>query len=252
MNCPYCSASIADDVQFCPKCGTQMGTPLPGSPAYRGPLPAGFDPPTSGKAIGSLISGIFLLFLPASITAVILGHLSLSEIRKSAGRLKGEGIATAGLVLGYVGLAFVPIAMVMIIAALAIPNLTRSRMAANESSAIGAMRSYTYALGSYTAACPKLGFPASLASLGQGNPGGCDHAGLLDNGLANRAPVRWGYAFHYTAGAFDDLGQVTSFTISAQPVRSGGTGLRSFFVDQTGIIRTSTSGPAYADSPPLK
>ena len=59
-----------------------------------GALPAGFEPPTSGKAIGSLISGIFFLFLPASIVAVILGHLSLSEIRKSAGRIKGQGIAS--------------------------------------------------------------------------------------------------------------------------------------------------------------
>lgn len=108
MNCPYCSAIIADDVRFCPKCGTEMGSPLPDSPAYRGPLPAGFDPPTSGKAIGSLMSGFFFLFLPASIVAVVLGHLSLSEIRKSAGRMKGQGIATAGLVLGYIGIAVVP------------------------------------------------------------------------------------------------------------------------------------------------
>jgi hypothetical protein len=40
---------------------------------------------------------------PLSILAIIFGHLSLSEIRKSAGRLKGEGMAIAGLVLGYVG-----------------------------------------------------------------------------------------------------------------------------------------------------
>src|ERR1700752_5084203 len=82
MNCPYCAELIPDDTRFCPKCGTQMGTPLPGSPHYVQPLPPGFVPPTSGKAIGSLVAGLFFFFLPASIVAVVLGHLSLSEIRK--------------------------------------------------------------------------------------------------------------------------------------------------------------------------
>src|ERR1700751_2141309 len=127
MNCPYCAQGIPDDVVFCPKCGTQMGTPLPDSPNYRQPPPPGFQPPTSGKAMGSLISGLFFFFLPASILAVVLGHLSLSEIRKSAGRLKGQGIATVGLVLGYMGVAAIP--FILIIAAIAIPNLLRAKMA---------------------------------------------------------------------------------------------------------------------------
>src|SRR5271170_2228068 len=119
MNCPYCAEIIPGETRFCPKCGTEMGSPLPDSPAFRGPLPPGFEPPTSGKAIGSLISGLFLFFLPSSIVAVVLGHLSLSEIRKSDGRLKGEGLATAGLVLGYLGIALLP--FLLIIAAIAIP-----------------------------------------------------------------------------------------------------------------------------------
>ncbi|MGC1167958.1 MAG: DUF4190 domain-containing protein, partial [Candidatus Acidiferrales bacterium] len=78
---------------------------------------AAVDVPTSGKAIASLICGIFTLFLPASIAAIILGHLSLSEIRKSAGRLGGRGVASAGLVLGYAGIALIP--FILIIAAIA-------------------------------------------------------------------------------------------------------------------------------------
>jgi hypothetical protein len=143
MNCPYCTQIIPDDVVFCPKCGTQMGSPLPGSAAYRPPLPPDFRPPTSGKAVGSLVSGLFF-FLPASLLAVILGHLSLSEIRKGAGRLKGQGLATAGLVLGYLGIALIP--FILIIAAIAIPNLLRAKIAANEASAVGALHSYSYAL----------------------------------------------------------------------------------------------------------
>jgi Domain of unknown function (DUF4190) len=60
-----------------------------------------FPAQTSGKAIASLVCGLFLFAFPLSILAVIFGHLSVSEIRKSSGRLKGEGIAIAGLVLGY-------------------------------------------------------------------------------------------------------------------------------------------------------
>ena len=55
---------------------------------------------TSGKAITSLICGL-LFFVPfAFIAAVVFGHIALSEIKRSAGRLKGEGLAIAGLVLG--------------------------------------------------------------------------------------------------------------------------------------------------------
>ncbi|HXX15040.1 MAG TPA: DUF4190 domain-containing protein [Candidatus Eremiobacteraceae bacterium] len=252
MNCPYCSESIADNVQFCPKCGTQMGSPLPGSPAYHAPLPAGFVAPTSGKAIASLITGIFFFFLPASIAAVILGHISLSEIRKSAGRLRGQGIATAGLVLGYVGIAAIP--FILIIAAIAIPNLLRARMAANEASAVGALRSYNYALGTYAAECPNVGYPASLANLGPAanSTKDCNHAGVLDSVLAADLPVRSGYTFHYTSGDANNLGQTTTFSISAEPVIPGNTGTRYFFADQTGVIRASSSTLANADSPPLR
>ena len=87
---------------------------------------------TSVKAILSLVCGL-LFFIPfLFIAAIVFGHLALSEIRKSAGRLKGEGIAIAGLVLGYIEIAGIP--FLLIIAAIAIPNLLRARMAANESS----------------------------------------------------------------------------------------------------------------------
>jgi hypothetical protein len=141
--------------------------------------------------------------------AVIMGHLSLSEIRKSAARLTGHGIAVTGLVLGYVGIAAIP--FILIIAAIAIPNLLRARMAANEASAVGALRSYNFALGTYVAQCPKAGFPQSLQNLGPGK-GGCERAGLLEGTLGNDSPTRSGYTFHYSPGAPDNLGQTTSFT----------------------------------------
>jgi len=76
-----------------------------------------------------------LVFIPFSaVAAIILGHLALSEIKKSAGRLKGQGLATAGLILGVCGDRIDP--RDLIIAAIAIPNLLRAKMAANEASSL--------------------------------------------------------------------------------------------------------------------
>ncbi|MBE0409159.1 MAG: DUF4190 domain-containing protein [Anaerolineales bacterium] len=63
---------------------------------------------TSTLAIVSLVSGILswvLLPFVGSIVAVITGHMAKREIRESLGKLSGDGMATAGLILGYVQLA---------------------------------------------------------------------------------------------------------------------------------------------------
>ena len=246
--CPYCAEAIQDDAQQCPFCTTPLAASLASPVAPAGQPNASGAAQNSGKAIASLICGIFFFVLPASIVAIIMGHLSLSDIRRSAGRLSGRGMAITGLVLGYVGLSFIP---VLIIAAIAIPNLLRAKMAANEASAVGSLRSYSYAMGAYAAKCPKVGFPQSLANLGPGR-GDCARAQLLDNSLGTGTPVKSGYVFHYVAGGPDNLGQTTSFVITADPINQGATGLRHFYVDQTEVIRWSNSGPADADSAALQ
>lgn len=65
-------------------------------------------PPTSTTAMISLIAGILgLTFIPllGSILALVLGYMSKKEIQQSAGSLSGEGLATAGIVLGWIGVA---------------------------------------------------------------------------------------------------------------------------------------------------
>ncbi len=77
--------------------------PPPYQPPYQ-PYQAG--PQNSNSAIISLIAGILgLTLLPgvASIVAVILGHMAKREIATSQGTLAGDGMATAGLILGYIG-----------------------------------------------------------------------------------------------------------------------------------------------------
>lgn len=253
MNCPYCAEPIADDSRFCPKCGTEMGSPLPESPVYRQPLPPGFQAPTSGKAIASFICGLFFFFFPASVVAVILGHLSLSEIRRSAGRLQGQGLATVGLVLGYLGIAAIP--LILIIAAIAIPNLLRARMAANEASALSSLRTYNTAAMSYAATCPDKGYPESAANLGPGigdsGSGNCLHAGLVEKSLSYARSTKSGYVFIYQPKATDSQGRVTGYAISADPVQPGTTGTRHFYTDETLVIRSENNAGATSESAPL-
>ena len=174
---------------------------------------------------------IFFFFFPSAIVAVIMGHLSLSEIKRSAGALAGRGMAIAGLVLGYAGLAVVPI---LIIAAIAIPNLLRARMAANEAFAVGCLQSYQYA-----------------GNLGPGR-GDCARAQLLDKSLGTEKPSKAGYVFIYNPGPEENRGQVVSFTLEAHPVVQGTTGVRHFFLDQSGTIHMSSDGPADSSSPSLR
>jgi type IV pilus assembly protein PilA len=252
--CPRCRATVHDGVSFCPACGTSMGSTgnllPPQAPAP--PLPYGVAQATSGKAVGSLVCGILsVIILPlfASIPAVILGHISLSEIRKSAGRLHGKGMAIAGLVMGYFSVAFIP--FVLIIAAIAIPNLLRARMVANEASAAGILRAYDLALQTYAARCENIGFPASLQDLGPGT-GGCQGgANLLDSALAEQGVVRNGYLFSYSPRTWDASGRAVSYGLTADPVTEGTTGRRHFFLDERRTIRCATGAPATADSPAL-
>lgn len=82
-------------------------------------------PPTQSSTLAtiSLIAGIltwFLLPILGALIAIITGHLAKREIRESAGRLTGDGLATAGLVLGYLQLLLivVPVCVIVILALL--------------------------------------------------------------------------------------------------------------------------------------
>ena len=274
MFCSKCGTNNPDSGQFCVSCGASLQgqtiTPAAAQVAMTPPIP-GLAPPyagpteTSGKAIASLICGICFLIFPAAVAAIILGHLSLSDIKKSAGRLTGRGLATAGLVLGYFGvLGLIP--FILIIAAIAIPNLLRARIAANEASAAASLRVIDTAALSYSEKYSN-GFPPSLLAMDGVDAGvpNCDHPQLIDSALASGQ--KNGYTFTYTpvpdletqdrtvsAAATANgctVAGTTSFVINADPVTRGTTGMRSFFVDQTGVIRVERDGPASADSPAL-
>ena len=81
--------------------------PMSPPPGYQGAPQPGYGQPagTNGLAIASLILGILWLCWLGSILAVIFGHVALGQIKKTGGAQQGRGMAIAGLVLGYLGIA---------------------------------------------------------------------------------------------------------------------------------------------------
>lgn len=200
----------------------------PLSPGMPPSLSPDMPPSTSGKAIASLICGVFFFMLPASIAAVVLGHLSLSEIKKSAGRIQGQGLATAGLVLGYLGLAVIPL---LIIAAIAIPNLLRARIAANESSALVSLRQINAAEVAYAQEHPEIGFTCDLNELNTTH--------RIDATLATGA--KNGYTFSLQNCSLGESGtQAQKYQALATPLTSNTTGIRTFCSDEAGVIKTDS------------
>jgi type IV pilus assembly protein PilA len=226
--CPACGNNVAPGERFCRVCGKEVSTSVTAAPATG--LAAGVTPETSGKAIASLISGLFFFFLPASILAVVFGHLSLRDIRKSAGRLKGEGVAIAGLILGYLGVAFVP--FLLIIAAIAIPNLLRARMAANEAVAVSSIRTLNMAEVSYSAT-HNAGFTCSLSDLSE----------LIDSTLAGGQ--KSGYRFELSGCTPGENGSIMKYKVVAYPITQNTTGSRAFCSDESAVIKVDRGGSAH-------
>jgi len=295
MFCFKCGASMPDDSTVCPKCAAPVQAvptppPPPQQPSTPGPAstsawlnvpaapaqvpPQAQYPPqaqqyrgqyqparTDGGAIASMVLGIasiaLCLSFIAGIPAIILGHLSLSRIKKSMGRLKGEGMALTGLILGYISLPFI-----LIIAAIAIPNLLRAKISANEAAAASTVRTINTLQVTYSTSYPTQGFARDLATLGgqssDCNAGGtAEHACLLDIQLGGP---------NCTAGVWCQKGQyrftvVTSceapnpgaqqqgegtacaeYVVAATPVSSS-TGLHNYCSVSDAVVRSRLGGP---------
>ena len=126
------------------------------------------------------------------------------------------------------------VAIIGIIAAIAVPNLLQSKAAANEASAISAIRNVVTSHITFSATVGAGSYAASLTAL-QG-------ASLIDSVLGSG--TKDGYAFASSGGA-------NAFTITASPLTAGSTGTRYFFSDESGVIRYSTGAAANNSSSPL-
>jgi type IV pilus assembly protein PilA len=139
------------------------------------------------------------------------------------------------------------VAIILIIAAIAIPNLLRSRMAANEASAVGSMRTINTACVTYSSTYG-IGFPGALNNLQGPAPATSTQADLIDTVLAGG--TKSGYTMSYVAGGAVG-GVIPTYTLNGDPINVGTTGQRHFFTDQSGVIRFDAAAPATVASTPI-
>jgi type IV pilus assembly protein PilA len=149
------------------------------------------------------------------------------------------------------------VAIVVVIAAIAVPNLLRSKVAGNEASAIGSLRNIMSAEAAYRATYG-VGYSNDLGTLGgasETNQASCSGAMLLDSTLtkntAGNKTQKSGYQFTFTPGteAFHPdsavlagctVGKADGYAIQADPLTAGVSGKRHFCSDASGVIRVET------------
>jgi prepilin-type N-terminal cleavage/methylation domain-containing protein len=153
------------------------------------------------------------------------------------------------------------VAIILIIAAIAIPNLLRSRIAANQASAVGSLRTLNTAEITY-ATTYNTGYTSTLGDLGPMTAGSnpvATAAGLIDSVLAGSAQynsvattsAKSGYQFVYTPAGTDTSGRINTYGITATPISVGTTGTNFYYTDQSGVIRQNSTNVAGSTDSPL-
>ena len=276
MKCPGCGFVGWAEEERCKKCGVARGS-VPTGESNPASNPQWSQPTYSqhhtsyqgysqgdlkkGLAITSLVLGIigffsFGILLVGAITGVALAALALVKAKQSPQEYGGQGIAMAGLITNV--LAVVIVVPIGIIAAIAIPNLLASRMAANEGSSIATLRTIHSAEATFQ------------ATVGNGKFGTLDELaanGLIDPRLARG--TKNGYRFTVDVTPMRS-NQPSTFQAVGVPLQYRSTGRRSFYIDESGVIRAgdnrgaaatertpplgdsgySSSGPSYGDGRP--
>jgi type IV pilus assembly protein PilA len=253
VKCPECGFVGWADAERCKKCGV-IRLADPGGDAYE-PSNGYYEYQTNdryhyeanlktGLAITALVIGIVDVFTlgmlgVGAILGIVLSLVALSKAKRRPSEYGGQGMATAGLVMSI--LSVVMIVPMGIVAAIAIPNLLASRRAANEGATMSALRTIhsaetthqaTYGNGSFT----------DLAELGQ--------RGLISPELAQGK--RYGYKFALRVKP-DEAGTLPGFEVVAIPEVYGTTGVRSFYLDETGVLRAANNrgAPATEQDDPM-
>ena len=143
------------------------------------------------------------------------------------------------------------VAIILIIAAIAIPNLLRAKIAANQSAAVGTLRTMSSAEETFSSTYSD-GFTATLAQLGgvAGAAATCKAAGLIDEVLGNDPAQKGGYTYTYVNNTVPSLttgipaacgtSGFTGFSVSAGPI-SLSTGTAAYCIDETGVVRVDSA-----------
>jgi type IV pilus assembly protein PilA len=245
--CVECGFVGWSDVEHCKACGAQLGQrshnlPSP-TPVYNYDQSDQQEGPKKGLAIAALVLGIIGFFTVGilgvgAIIGIVLACMAMSKIKRDPWLYGGRGMAIAALVLNIVSLvSFVPMG---IIAAIAIPNLLAARRAANEGSAMATLRTLHSAEATYQATRGegKYGTLSQLAA-----------EGLIDSRLATGTKNGYNFTVELTTNESNYPG----FSVVGVPMTYRSTGVRSFFIDETGVIRAgdNSGGPSTKMDQPL-
>jgi type IV pilus assembly protein PilA len=118
------------------------------------------------------------------------------------------------------------VSIIVLLAAIAIPNLLRSRISANEAAAIAALKTLSAAAETYFMSQVPMAYPPSLAALSSPTPPYIDS----NLGSGNKS----GYSFNWSGGG-------NTYSVTAAPQSANVTGVRSFFIDPSGVVRVGTN-----------
>ena len=147
------------------------------------------------------------------------------------------------------------VAIILIIAAIAIPNLLRARIAANEASAVASIRTINTAEVTYLTAYPTTGYSITLAALGPATAGACatptaTNACLLDFTLSSASTIGVGQErlLLWIANGTTATTPVSSYTAGAAPSAYNSTGVRGFCSIEDGVVRSTPGASGAAPS----
>ena len=200
--------------------------------------------------------------VPGKMAARLLSIASEAEFA----RTQGIESVTMGKEKGFSLIELlIVVAIILIIAAIAIPNLLRSRIAANEASAVGSLRTINTAEVTYASTYPEQGFTDLKSLGGTGSSASPTNALLLDNvlgctagdGTATGTCTKSGYKIAVVpSGGAGSFGAATSpyatYFATADPVTPDQTGKRHFYTDASGVIRYNATAPATSSDVPLQ
>ena len=244
VKCPECGFVGWADAERCKKCGV-IRLPDPGGDSYEPtPLyPYQASNPYSvklktGLAVTALVIGIVDLFTlgmlgVGAIVGITISIVALSKAKRNPHEYGGQGMATAGLVMSILSLAVI-IVRSGIVAGIVVPNLLASRRAANEGATLSTLRRIQSAQETYQ------------ATTGEGQFGTLEQlvtARLVHPALADGK--NYGYKFTVRIKEVDYADQ-PGFEAVAVPETYGSSGIRSFYVDETGVIRAADNRGAMA------
>ena len=253
VKCFQCGFVGWADTEQCKKCGAvRMPDPNAGSnqtpqtqqtnqPSYHNYSPRGLK---KGLATASLVVGIlnlciFGILVIGSIVGIVMAIVARNRVKQYPNVYGGEGLATAGLITNIISIVMiVPIA---IIAAIAIPNLLAARTAANEGAAIHVLTKIHAAEATYQATSGNGAF-GTLEQLAT--------EGLIDPELASGSHYGYRFTVNTRTSRYNDL---PGFQAVGVPLTYGSSGRRSFYIDESGVIRAEDNRGAEATelTPPL-